>query len=251
MRLRGKKAATEADRCAEAAEEHRLKSDDLVQQTRSANATELSAGFAYEVTRLTLIGLIIGLATTVAAAFAAYYARKAYREAAKTRKHQKWASRLELQPFLYWRTTETQVMKGTEEIGLQFYIVIHNTGHTPALNVVTKIRTSYRTLDRTYERELNNKTLKPFRVPPRCDHKVLDFVSISEEEWEKVSGWEAEIMIDITVTFDSRFAKGKSFRERKAGSGDAFEKGDFFAEYPSPDPIIPGLLTFDGDGQKD
>jgi hypothetical protein len=76
-RLTGQKALSERDRCAEYAEDHRHDSDDLVQQTRAANAATSSAIYAYDQTRMMLLEVIGGVITLIAAAFAAIYARKA------------------------------------------------------------------------------------------------------------------------------------------------------------------------------
>lgn len=71
------KALAERDRCTEAAEEYRLKSNDLVQQARTADATAAQTVLTYDLTRMTLAGAVIGMWTLIAAGLAAYFARNA------------------------------------------------------------------------------------------------------------------------------------------------------------------------------
>ena len=70
--------------CAEAAEEHRLKTNDLVQQTRSAVSAEAVVMLTYDQSRIALIGLLLTLWAFAAAAAAAVYARKAADETERT-----------------------------------------------------------------------------------------------------------------------------------------------------------------------
>lgn len=71
------KALAERDRCANEAEEHRLKSDDLVQQARTADATAAQTALTLDLTRFALWGTVGGLLTLIAASLAAYFARNA------------------------------------------------------------------------------------------------------------------------------------------------------------------------------
>jgi hypothetical protein len=71
------KALAERDRCAEAAEEYRLKSNDLVQQARTADATAEQTYLTLYLARIGLLGAIGGLLTLIAASLAAYFARDA------------------------------------------------------------------------------------------------------------------------------------------------------------------------------
>lgn len=245
-RLRGEKAATEANRCAEASEEHRLKSDDLVQQTRSATATEVSAGFAYEVTRLTLVGLIIGLFTTVAAGFAAYYARRAYLEAMKARVHQEWASQLGLQPFVYWKRTGVEPEKFEDHIILHFEVALFNAGPTPALNVRWDTQLRIREYGKLDERPIFNDLSGKLIIPPNSERRMFAAIVIPNNDWEKIASGQLELCVGIDVLFDSRFAKDKVVREYRCAAGDHVLKGRFFLDEddrPIINPFIPGLLN--------
>ena len=80
-RLKGAERLRRADACQEAAEQHRLQANDLIQQRRAANAAEASAAFAYQQTRIGAWGLALGFVTMFAAIAAAMYARDAAQEA--------------------------------------------------------------------------------------------------------------------------------------------------------------------------
>lgn len=75
----GKRTAKRDD-CAYQAEDYRLKSDDLIQQTRAADAAQSQARSAYEQGWLNLWATLGGLWTLIAAGLAAAYARDAAKE---------------------------------------------------------------------------------------------------------------------------------------------------------------------------
>jgi hypothetical protein len=79
-------AARERERCSEQTEEYRLKSDDLVQQARAADAAQAQAQTAYELAWMSVYATIGGFLTLIAAATAAFYARDAARHADKSAK---------------------------------------------------------------------------------------------------------------------------------------------------------------------
>lgn len=70
-------AASKRDTCEDAAEQHRLQSNDLTQQTRAADAAREGVFLNYNQAVLAVIGVIVGLFTLIAAGFAAWYAKRA------------------------------------------------------------------------------------------------------------------------------------------------------------------------------
>lgn len=64
------------DRCIADAEAHRLTQNDLVQQTRAADAADLSSRMAVVQTKIAAISAVGGVLTLTAAAAAAYFARQ-------------------------------------------------------------------------------------------------------------------------------------------------------------------------------
>lgn len=79
----GKRTA-KSDDCADKAEDYRLKADDLIQQTRAADAAQSQARSAYEQGWLALWATLGGLWTLIAAGLAAAYARDAARESKRS-----------------------------------------------------------------------------------------------------------------------------------------------------------------------
>ncbi len=65
------------DACDDAAEQHRLQRDDLVQQTRAADAAREGVFLNYTQSVLALAGVILGLFTLFAAGAAAWFAKRA------------------------------------------------------------------------------------------------------------------------------------------------------------------------------
>ena len=72
-----REGADERYRCETQAEKHRLQSNDLVQQTRSADAATASVSLTYRQMLIELAGAIFGVLTLLAAGYAAWYARRA------------------------------------------------------------------------------------------------------------------------------------------------------------------------------
>ena len=78
--LKGPARVRRIDACQDAAEQHRLNANDLIQQRRAADAAETSAVFAYEQTHIGAWSLALGFVTMFAAIAAAMYARDAAKE---------------------------------------------------------------------------------------------------------------------------------------------------------------------------
>lgn len=75
-----RKRSAQRNDCADKAEDHRLKTDDLIQQTRAADAARAQAISAGYQSRLALWATVGGFLTLVAAGLAAAYARDAAKE---------------------------------------------------------------------------------------------------------------------------------------------------------------------------
>lgn len=127
------KATIERKRCAEAAEEHRLKSEDLVQQARAADAAQAQTWLNFYLARMALWGTIGGFLTLIAASLAAFYAR----DAAK-------ASRGSLQAFVAAEDAHLVLdfaqgpigrwtgEDGVEKVNYSFMVTVSNVGRSAA-----------------------------------------------------------------------------------------------------------------------
>ena len=96
--------------CAEAAEEHRLKTNDLVQQTRSADAAETIVWLTYDQARIAQSGTLFSFLTLIAASAAAYFAWKAAQETGRSANIAKDALDLSRRGYLF--PSNFQVHKG-------------------------------------------------------------------------------------------------------------------------------------------
>lgn len=123
--------------CAKAVEERRLALDDLVQQTRSADAAAQQADLAGQATWLAFVQAIGGFVTLVAAGAAAWYARHAAEIAARSyRAERKRAKQLD-RP---WICIDLQACSDLDTIGtttkFRVNLQMHNTGAQVARNVL-------------------------------------------------------------------------------------------------------------------
>lgn len=123
-------AARERKRCAEAAEEHRLKREDLVQQTRAADAAQAQATLNFDLARMALWGTIGGFLTLIAAGVAAYFAREASRASWDMLRLEKARSTSDVRLQVYFETNDDNVI-GPEHIK----IVAKSHGGASATNV--------------------------------------------------------------------------------------------------------------------
>lgn len=120
-----RKRLVERDRCAQAAEDYRLKVEDLEQQTRSANAGVAQAELTHYLATLGLWGAVGGFLTLIAAGLAAWYARGAAN-----------AARENLEAFI--NVERADVFVTLEDFhhgtgGVSFNIVASNLGRSSAL----------------------------------------------------------------------------------------------------------------------
>lgn len=139
--LTGPKAIRERDRCAEASENHRLQSDDLIQQTRAANASQVTALLTYDQSRMILAGTMIGLFTLIAAGFAAWYARGAFKEAQRGSNaaedalaHAQKVAASELRPWVSLRLAPRFSEREQNRFSIEIDIIAENLGQTVAKN---------------------------------------------------------------------------------------------------------------------
>lgn len=131
--------AERAEFCAQA-EQHRLDTNDLIQQTRAADAAVAQVKLAGQATWLSFVQTLGGFLTLVAAGAAAWYARQAADAAKKTYDHQKESSAHVDRP---WLCLDVTVCEDLELVGNETYfkvdVQVHNIGTRPAHRVTTWI----------------------------------------------------------------------------------------------------------------
>lgn len=122
------KAASERERCAKDAEDHRLQTNDLIQQTRAANAAELQAWIGYQGELIGVFQTIGGFLTLLAAAAAALYAKRAADLSHKTLVATQRAY------IMYERIKSGHGMNSDGVLCLLLQAELRNAGPTPAIN---------------------------------------------------------------------------------------------------------------------
>jgi hypothetical protein len=155
LAIPGREAADERDRCSEAAEDYRLKANDLIQQTRSAEAAEAIVRLTYGQSLMALTGLILGGITMVAAIAAAVYARQAASEtkrganaaadaadaAAEANSLNRQTLVADQRPWIKVGVTVAgPVVWGHETCLISMSVAMENIGKTPAREVVVYTR---------------------------------------------------------------------------------------------------------------
>lgn len=212
-RLTGEKGASERKRCTEAAEQYRLQTSDLIQQTRAADAAQASAWSAYESNRITLAGLIGGFLTLVAALFAAYYARRAYLENKRSADIAEEALKIETRPFLHLESIDWIESEMDGELHFRFQFNIKNIGKLPANNV--RVWTSVVPTDAREgtEHEFNGPPLMISTCPAGVTRKVFDFARLDLVESNGFNDNELGIALAVRVIFDTRFRRDKVIDE--------------------------------------
>lgn len=133
-RLQGlpeREAADERYRCETQAEKHRQQSDNLVQQTRAANAADAVVRLTYGQSLMGLAGTIFGVLTLLAAAYAAWYARHAAKAAREGLDH----AREEARPWISIAAKPERITGGARAIRFYYRVEIKNVGRLVATNV--------------------------------------------------------------------------------------------------------------------
>lgn len=132
--LSDEEAADERYRCEVEADKHRLQGDDLLQQTRSANAAEAAVGLTYRQTLIELAGGILGLLTLLAAAYAAWYAKKAAEAGHAANLLAETNHQQSLSPYIAISHGSFKIDDDVQPIA---QIELRNFGQSPAIDVQT------------------------------------------------------------------------------------------------------------------
>lgn len=129
----------QAIKCAETGEQHRLATNDLIQQTRAADAAAAQTTLAAQSVRLSFVQTLAAFLTLVAAAAAALYARRAATAAKDTFDLDKAVSANVDRPWLSLSITiasDLALVDG-KKTTFKVDVNVENIGNQPALNVTT------------------------------------------------------------------------------------------------------------------
>lgn len=240
------KRAGEADRCRDAAEEYRLKQQDLIQQTRAANAAAAGVEVGSEMARMTLAGLIIGFLTVIAAGMAAWYARKAFVSADKQTTMQERQMHMLSRPFVYIDSMVFQKGGGDRE---RFVFNIKNIGASPAMRLrcETYVKFCYFPVsiaDNHYSGSVVNIPV----CAPNVIRQVFQTVEIprdGEDDDDAAMAKYGMVCAGIKITFDTPFKKDKVIEEHRFCRLAVFEEGTFYLNTTIDDPDQPEFDIFD------
>lgn len=142
--------ASKSEACEQAAEQHRLDTNDLIQQTRAANAATEAVWIAEWQSKATVFGLIVGFFTLAAATAAAIFAKQAADETRRSAEAAESAVAVtqrigEAQVRCYMSMTSAVI--GVAENGLiTIQPVMKNYGQSPAKEFRWRYRVNCRNL---------------------------------------------------------------------------------------------------------
>lgn len=205
-RLKSGEATNERQRCEEAAEEHRLKSDDLVQQTRSADAADALVSLTYSQSRMMLAGAIIGLLTLIAAGYAAWFAKRAAEAAEKGLGHAEGVSEAQLRAYLYPGIFKIEHLLGSS---WRATVPLINGGNTPATDVKTHfvarlVPMPLKTAD-IWECRLSG--IMYSAMGPKADRQLNAPIAISPEIEARIYKHELAVLAQFTVGYTTYTGK--------------------------------------------
>lgn len=184
----------QADVCKKETEEYRLSTNDLIQQTRAANAARAQANIASQQLRTGWLQTLGGFLTLAAAVGAAIYARQAANHTREANGIARDSAIKQLRPYLY--CTKTTCGDGTTDVGgvevqsLTYQAFFQNFGETPAKDVVASL---WWRVDDKNGNFVRDRTFLPVSfgdIPPNFlwdfDVRLLDNIpEIKEEIWER------------------------------------------------------------------
>ncbi len=142
------KRQSAASACAKESEEYRLSTNDLIQQTRAADAAREQALIATQNLWLSYMQMIGGFLTLIAAGLAAFYAREAAKETRRSADaahddlaHSREVSELQMRPYVKFtagNATLRTVLDETHPNRIGFGLHFFNVGETPAIDSTVK-----------------------------------------------------------------------------------------------------------------
>jgi hypothetical protein len=207
--LKERQALVERDRCQEAAEEYRLKSDDLTQQTRSADATEAIVELTYNQSRMMAVGTAIGFLTFIAAMFAVLYARSAAVEARRGASADEGQLRLarqvteaELRPYLFIDRVEVEPDARENYTTYKLKIFYKNYGKLPARMV--RVRCDAYFTDDLSELRKNVFRARIISIPvvaPGHERRTFANVLVPKTNMEKLIAGDGQIILRVRFSY--------------------------------------------------
>jgi hypothetical protein len=204
---------TEKVRCLEVAEQHRLKSQELLQQTRAADAGEAVAALTYSQAKMMLAGTIFGLLTLFAAFAAVLYARRAAVAAEGDLAHTQETAAAELRPYVFF--VDGKMPVPFRSIGT-LDMVLRNYGATPAWNL--KVLVCAELVDTPIGDQQvtkNDNNWDELHVlPPNEDHPLnVPLRDLGAEDIQALVAGTRALLIYLRVEYAGRGIEGMDYDE--------------------------------------
>jgi len=201
--LTRRQAPVNSDSCQEAAEQHRLQANDLIQQTRAADAAWASADLTYRQTIIALTGAILGLFTLAAAVVAALYAKRAAEAAEDSIKHGMDTSRSELRAYIM---SESEAICRDVENPKKFMgrIVLKNTGATPAAQMIVTIERRFDFANGGVE-EMESAEYRIGTLSPNASCNLEIDVTLDEDSERAFDQGKGQIALELRSPFRDNF----------------------------------------------
>lgn len=176
-KMKSDAAAEQFIECAKQAEQHRLDTNDLIQQTRAADAAAAQVDLSVQAIWLSFIQTLAVFMTLVAAIAAALYARRAAAAAKNTYELDKTVSAHVDRPWLCLNVTVCSDLKLVDQKTTTFKVDVHveNIGARPAHDVTTWVEmyrgTKIDTLDEVKSRV--EKGVENIRTRAKSDLRTI------------------------------------------------------------------------------
>jgi hypothetical protein len=222
-RLTGGNAANERARCAEAAEDHRLKQNDLVEETRSADANVALSVLTYRQTVILLLGSILGLLTLGAAIYAAWYAKRAAEAAEENLEHARHTAR----PYISSQFDKFRFDESSATA--RFETKFKNTGNTPANQLLGNVVAIFK-----YK---NGGRVPLFRSPwnngttaPGSEFGFDQELTLAPDELRALKEGKGSIMIEIDARYLNACGEEWVFEHRYSADDRCIKSGNLWTE---------------------
>ena len=213
--------------CKEAAEEHRLKINDLIQQTRSADAAAAGAQLAYQQTVVGLAGTLVGFFTLIAAVLAAFYAKRAAEAAERSISHALDTSRTELRAYI---SSESETVSQTGPKSFVVNVELKNVGATPAHNFAAETTVEFR---------YNNGGIfamgsLPIRMGALSPGTPVNFdipIQLDDDSQRAFNEEKGKIALDLIGVFRDSFGDEWIYNQDMSLTPEGFARGKVYTEH--------------------
>lgn len=203
--LSGDESVAKRDACADAAEQYRLNTQDLVQQTRAADGAQVGAIISYQGFLVSYLGAIVSFFTLVTAIAAVWFAKKASDTADRSVKIAIETSQAELRA--YFGSTQEAVEFDNEEKSSGIIILqLTNRGVTPAHSAVADFDCHVRHENGGIDNIIGGQFILG-TIPPSVHSDMRSDFKLAEEHVSAIGKNKAILAVSYEVRYIDSFGK--------------------------------------------